>query len=284
MSSFDAAAFAGTLGWAAGAVLIALAVTFAASRVAGRHSVIDVTWGLLFAVVAVVVFIGSSGHGDDLRRWLLLVLPCAWGLRLAVHIGRRSRGKPEDPRYAQLLAKAPGNPDLYAVRAVYLLQGGLAFVVASPVLVGGFETGGVGPLAWLGVVLWAVGVFFEAVGDAQLERFRRDPANRGRIADIGLWHYTRHPNYFGDACVWWGVFLIAADAWPGVVTIYAPVLMTLLLTKGSGVRVLERHMRGREGWGEYAARTSAFVPWPPAARNSDAPGPTGPGRSPRRGR
>jgi steroid 5-alpha reductase family enzyme len=161
------------------------------------------------------------------------------------------------------LGKSPGHPDLYALRVVYLLQGALAFVVASPILVGSFERPGVGIAAWCGTALGCLGVGFEAVGDAQLDRFRRNPANKGKVMTTGLWRYTRHPNYFGDACVWWGIFLIAADAWPGPLTGYAPVVMTLLLTVGSGARLLDRHMSGRPGWGEYAARTSGFVPLPP---------------------
>ena len=263
MSSFDTSEFAGTLAWAGGAVLVVLLSTFVVAKIAGKHSVIDTAWGLLFAAIAIVVFLRSSGHGDSLRRWLLLVLPVLWGVRLAQHIGRRTVGKPEDPRYEQLLSKAPGNADLYALRMVYLLQGLLAFVIASPILVGGFEARAVGVLAWIGVALWVVGVFFEAVGDAQMEAFRRNPANKGTVIDVGLWRYTRHPNYFGDACVWWGIFLVAADAWPGVVTVFAPVLMTLLLTKGSGARILEKHMSTRAGWAEYAARTSMFFPRPP---------------------
>jgi steroid 5-alpha reductase family enzyme len=263
VSPFDTSAFAAALLWAGGAVLVVLAATFAASRITGKHSVIDTAWGLLFAAVTVAAFVASSGHGDDARRWLLLVLPVLWGLRLAGHIGRRSIGKPEDPRYEKLLAKGGRHPQLYALRMVYLLQGGLALVIAAPILVGSFASGAVGPVAGLGVAVWLVGVLFEGVGDWQLERFRRDPANRGRVVDVGLWRYTRHPNYFGDACVWWGIFLVAADGWPGVLTLPAPVLMTLLLTKGSGARILEQHMSGRPGWNEYVARTSMFVPRPP---------------------
>lgn len=261
--NLDGGALAANLLWSAFGVLVVLAGTFVASRVAGKHSVIDTAWGLLFCAVAVVTFLSSSGHGDPLRRWLLLILPLVWGLRLATHIGRRSIGKPEDPRYEQLLSKAKGNPQLYALRSVYLLQGALAFVIAAPILVGGFEGHAVGAVAWVGVVVWAIGVFFESVGDAQMERWRGDPAHKGKVIDVGLWRYTRHPNYFGDACVWWGIFLVAADSWPGVLTLPAPVLMTLLLTKGSGARILERHMAGREGWDDYAARTSMFFPWPP---------------------
>jgi steroid 5-alpha reductase family enzyme len=262
MTSFDGAAFAGTLGWAGGAAAVVLAATFAVAKRAGKHSVIDTAWGLLFVAIAITVFVRSSGHGDDARRWLLLLLPGLWGLRLATHIGRRTIGKPEDPRYEQLLSKARGNPDLYALRMVYLLQGVLAYLIAAPILVGAFEGAAPGWLAWLGVALWATGLFFEAVGDAQLEAFRNDPSAKGKVMDRGLWRYTRHPNYFGDACVWWGIFLVAADAWPGVLTAFAPIVMTLLLTKGSGARILEKHMSKRAGWDEYAARTSMFVPLP----------------------
>jgi len=257
----NGSALLAALPWVAAAVVAVLLATFVAAKVAGKHSVIDTAWGLLFAAVAVVVF--ALGTAGGARRWLLLVLPVAWGVRLAVHIGRRNHGKPEDPRYEQMLGKAPGNPDLYALRMVYLLQGVLALVIASPIVAGGFARAAAGALTWVGVAIWTIGVVFEAVGDAQLERFRRDPANRGRIMDVGLWRFTRHPNYFGDACVWWGIFLVAADAPIALVTVYAPVIMTLLLTKGSGARILERHMSGRPGWAAYAARTSAFIPWPP---------------------
>jgi len=261
--SFPTSAFLASLPWVGGTELVVLVVAFAAAKVAGKHSVIDSAWGLLFAAMAVAAFVRSAGHGDDVRRWLLLALPVAWGLRLAVHIGRRTVGKPEDPRYEQLLARGGRHPDLYAVVVVYLLQGVIAFVVAAPVLVGMFVRGGVLPLVWVGAALWCVGVVFESVGDRQLERFRQDSSNRGAVMDRGLWRYTRHPNYFGDACVWWGIFLVSASGWPGVLTIAGPVVMTLFLTVGSGVRIMERRMAGRPGWAEYAARTSVFVPRPP---------------------
>jgi steroid 5-alpha reductase family enzyme len=263
------AATAENLGWCALGVLVVLAVTFVASRITGRNNVIDTAWGVLFVMIAAVSFTTSAGSGDPMRRALLLALPCVWGLRLAVHVGRRSIGKGEDPRYERLLDKAPGNRTWYALRTIYLLQGVLALVIATPIWVGAFEPHPVRVVAWLGVVVWAVGVFFETVGDAQMERWRAQPGHRGKVIDVGLWRYTRHPNYFGDACVWWGIFLVAADSWPGVVTIFAPVLMTWLLVKGSGVRILEQHMAGREGWDDYAARTSMFVPMPPRRRSAD---------------
>ena len=260
---FDGAGVVHALPWVAGALVVVLAATFVASRIAGKHSVIDTAWGLLFVAVAVTVFVTSSGSSDAVRRALLLALPGLWGLRLAYYIGRRSIGKPEDPRYAKLLAKANGNPTWYALRVVYGLQGLLAALVSAPIVVGAYERAPVRVTAWVGVALWLVGVFFESVGDAQMHRFRSDPANRGTVMDRGLWRYTRHPNYFGDACVWWGIFLVAADRWPGVLTVLAPVLMTLLLTRGSGARIMDEHMSGRPGWAEYAARTSGFFPRPP---------------------
>jgi steroid 5-alpha reductase family enzyme len=263
LTGFAAAAFLHELPWAGGAAVAVLAVTFLASRLAGKHSVIDTAWGLLFAVIAVAGYATSSAQGDGLRRTLLLVLPLVWGLRLAQHIGRRTIGAAEDPRYAALLSKAKGNPDLYALRMVYLLQGGLAFLISAPIQVGAFEAGPVGVVGWLGVAIWLVGVCFEAVGDHQMQAFRRDATNKGKVIDVGLWRYTRHPNYFGDACVWWGIFLVAAERWPGALTVFAPVGMTLLLTKGSGARILDKHMSSRPGWAGYAARTSGFFPMPP---------------------
>jgi steroid 5-alpha reductase family enzyme len=268
VNSFDTSAWAGTLIWAGGAVVVLLLATFVLSKIVGKHSVVDSTWGLLFAAIAVVVFFRSSDHGDPLRRWLLLILPVVWGARLAWHTGRRSIGKPEDPRYKEMLDKAPGNGDLYALRMIYLLQGVLAFVIAAPISVGGFEWHAVRVLAWVGVVVWAVGLFFETVGDMQMEKFRGDPANKGKLIDTGLWRYTRHPNYFGDACVWWGIFLVTADSLPGFVTIFGPIIMTLLLTIGSGARTLEKSMSKRDGWDEYAAKTSMFVPLPPRVKTA----------------
>ncbi len=267
-AQFHTEGWATGLVWSAAAVVVVLAATFLVAKVAGKHSVIDTAWGLLFCAVAIATFLHSSGCGNDVRRTLLLVLPLLWGLRLAQHIGRRTIGRPEDPRYEELLAKAKGNPDLYALRMVYALQGVLAFVIAAPIMVGAYERAPVGVLAWIGVGIWVIGVFFEAVGDAQMERFRRDPANKGKLIQSGLWRYTRHPNYFGDACVWWGIFLVAAEAWPGVLTVFAPVIMTLLLTVGSGARILEKSMSKREGWSDYAARTSMFFPLPPRVKKS----------------
>ena len=260
---YDWSAWLRALPWIAGAVALLIGVFFAIGVRIGRHNVIDVAWGLGFCTVATVGFAASAGHGDVLRRTLLLLLVLVWGLRLAWHIGRRSIGKGEDPRYEELLSRARGNRDLYALRVVYLLQGVLVLFISLPVAIGMFEGGRVSVLGWLGVALWAVGLFFEAVGDRQMSAFKADPANRGRLIDVGLWRYTRHPNYFGDACVWAGLFLLAAQRWPGVLTILSPTLMIYLLANGSGKKVLERSMTKRPGYPEYVQRTSGFIPLPP---------------------
>ncbi|MHC5905214.1 DUF1295 domain-containing protein [Streptomyces sp. S6] len=264
MNAFPWDAFALNLAWSAAAALAVMLVTFAVAVRARLHRIVDVAWGIGFTAVAAVTFAVSAGHGDPVRRLLATVLTAVWGLRLAVHIARRGRGHGEDPRYEAMLAKAPGSRDAYALRMVYLLQGALVWLVSLPVQVAQYVPGRPSFLAWAGVALWAVGAGFEAVGDAQLARFKADPAHRGRIMDRGLWAWTRHPNYFGDLCVWWGLFLLVCDSpVAAAVSAVSPLVMSLLLTRGSGKRLLERHLADRPGYAEYRARTSGFFPRPP---------------------
>jgi steroid 5-alpha reductase family enzyme len=264
MAAYPWDAFAESLPFTLLAVAIVLGTTFAVALRLGRHAVVDVAWGLGFAAVALASYLTSAGEGDDTRRVLLLLMTAAWGLRLAVHIGLRSRGHGEDPRYAVLLQRAPGNRAWFAFRKVYLTQGAVMWFVSLPVQVGMFSTPGQTWLTWAGVLVWAVGLFFETVGDAQLQRFRDDPASEGQVLATGLWRYTRHPNYFGDACAWWGIGLVAFSAWPGVLTIASPLLMTWLLARGTGKPLLEKGMAERRpGYADYVRRTSGFFPLPP---------------------
>ncbi|WP_416965537.1 DUF1295 domain-containing protein [Streptomyces sp. Agncl-13] len=264
-SGFPWSAFALNLAWSAAAALAVMLVTFAVAVRLGVHRIVDMAWGLGFTAAAGVTFTVSAGEGDPVRRLLVTVLTAVWGLRLAVHIARRGRGHGEDPRYEALLAKAPGNRNAYALRMVYLLQGALVWLVSLPVQAAQYVPGRPSALNYVaGTAVWAVGIGFEAVGDAQLARFRADFANRGRIMDSGLWSWTRHPNYFGDFCVWWGLFLLTCDSWAAAaVSVVSPLVMSLLLTRGSGKRLLERHMADRPGYAEYRARTSGFLPRPP---------------------
>ncbi|MFD8753276.1 DUF1295 domain-containing protein [Kitasatospora sp. NPDC059577] len=277
----NATAFAVNLAVTAAVALAVLLAAFAVGVRTGRHRGVDVAWGLAFTAVALTGYALSDGSGDPGRRLLATVLVTVWGLRLSAHIWWRARGAPEDPRYARMLARAPEGPPRtrYALRIVYLLQAALVWFVSLPVQAAQYVPHPPGALAWTGTALWAVGLFFEAVGDRQLARFKADPANRGRVMDRGLWRYTRHPNYFGDACVWWGLFLLAADTPVGWAFVPSPLLMTWLLAFGSGKPMLERQLGAqRPGWADYAARTSGFVPLPPrrVRRSPSAPS-AGPG-------
>ncbi|MFJ2055239.1 DUF1295 domain-containing protein [Streptomyces sp. NPDC087908] len=252
------------LGATAATAAAVLLITFAIAVRRGLHRIVDIAWGVAFSAVAVVTWLLSDGHGDDGRRLLVAAAAAIWGLRLAAHIARRSRGHGEDPRYTALLDKASGNRTLYALRNVYLGQGALVWLISLPVQSASYSPGSLGVLDYCGIAVWALGLGFEALGDFQLARFKQDPANRGKIMDRGLWGWTRHPNYFGDSLVWWGLYLLACTAWqPALAVLVSPVLMTLLLTVGSGKRLLEKHMADRPGFAEYAARTSGFFPLPP---------------------
>ena len=263
LPDFPLAEFLASLPWTAVAVACVLAATFAVAVAQRRYSVMDVVWGPGFVAVAAVSWLLSGGSGDDGRRLLLLVLTAVWGLRLGVHIGWRARDGHEDPRYKAMLAAAPGSRNVYALRRVYLPQGIVMFFVSLTVQVGMFATGPLGRAAAAGVLLWVLGFVFETVGDWQLAQFKKDPERRGTVLDTGLWRYTRHPNYFGDAAVWTGLFLIAADSWPGVLTVFSPALMLWTLAGKTGKPLTEQAMSGRPGYREYVEATSGFIPWPP---------------------
>ncbi|MFE2226712.1 DUF1295 domain-containing protein [Streptomyces kronopolitis] len=264
MTGLPWAALAVNAAASAGAALAVLLATFAVARARGLHRLVDIAWGVAFAVVALVSWALSAGHGDDGRRLLVTVLTVVWGLRLAAHIARRGRGHGEDPRYERLLARAPGSRDAYALRMVYLLQAALVWLVSLPVQVAPYVPVPLGPGAVAAGLLWAAGFAFESVGDHQLARFKADPAHRGKVMDRGLWSWTRHPNYFGDFLVWWGLFGLACGTWQAAaVTVVSPLVMSCLLTVGSGKRLLEKQLADRPGYAAYTARTSGFLPLPP---------------------
>ncbi len=227
-------------------------------------SIADVLWGPGFAFLAVVAAWNSP---PSPRATLVVVLSSAWALRLAVHVGRRwLRHEEEDRRYQAMRAGWGTRFPLVSLFTVFLLQGALLWVVSLP-LQAGVALGASRPLGLLdaaGVALFVVGLAFEAVGDAQLARFLADPGNRGRVMETGLWRYTRHPNYFGDALLWWGLGLLGAatGAWWCLV---GPALMTFLLLRVSGVSLLEKDIAGRRpDYVAYVRRTSPFLPLPPA--------------------
>lgn len=265
---------------ASAAVLLVLqTAAFVVSRCLGRVNIVDVTWGVGFALVAVVA-VGFAAARDRASLWHVLVVAAVvvvWGARLAVHIGRASAGRGEDPRYLDMLAKHDGlAPDGSprpgsAFGRVFLLQAGAQWVVSLPVQVLALvptPTGGT-VIVVAGVVLAVFGLIYEAVADAQLAAYKRDP-DRPRFMDRGLWSWSRHPNYFGDATVWWGLWLPVATTGWGVLTVVSPMIMTYFLVWATGARPMDRHMAGRPGWDDYAARTSFFLPRPPKRPGGDS--------------
>lgn len=254
----------GTLADSAVLVAAYMTVWFVVAQIKKDNSIADIAWGLGFVLVAVFTFFRRSSLALPLLATALVVV---WGLRLAVHIGLRNRKRGEDPRYAKW-RRDWGRAFLWrSYLQVFLLQGFFLLVISSPVVLinagrGASPSRGF-PWVLAGLLVWIVGFLFEAVGDAQLARFKKDPANKGRIMDQGLWRYSRHPNYFGESLMWWGLFVIALEAPYGWATIASPLLITLLLVKVSGVPMLERRYAGNPEFQAYARRTSAFFPRPP---------------------
>ncbi|MEI8358501.1 MAG: hypothetical protein RL698_1145 [Pseudomonadota bacterium] len=228
-------------------------------------SIVDSWWGPGFALVALVSFLLTPG-GARPRRLLVLALTATWGLRLGAHIFLRNAGQPEDARYQAMRRRWGDRFPLASLVTVFAFQAVILWIVSAPVQAAQRSAVPATLGAWdaAGIAVWAIGLFFEAVGDAQLARFRADPANAARVMDRGLWRYTRHPNYFGDACAWWGLWLVACAVPGGWATVFSPVLMTWLLRRVSGVPMLERGLaKRRPGYEEYVRRTSPFLPRPP---------------------
>lgn len=254
-------------------VLLAAAFMVWLLSVAKRNvSIVDVLWSLMFLLAALAyAYLGArpvAGGAVDagLRRpTLVIVLVAIWALRLAIYIGARNWGHPEDFRYQAIRRRNDPGFTFKSLYLVFFLQAGLAWVISLPLLGAILGTAPLGWLDYAGVALWLLGFVFEAGGDWQLSRFKADPANQGKVMDRGFWRYTRHPNYFGDFSVWWGFYLIAlsAGAWwalPG------PLLMSVLLLRVSGVALLEKSIgKRRPGYEDYVRRTNAFFPGPPKA-------------------
>ena len=232
-----------------------------------NSSIVDIFWGTGFVIFAWVAFF-LTPDGFLARKLLLTILVTIWGLRLSIYILVRNWGKPEDFRY-QAWRKEHGKKWWwYSFFQVFLLQGVLLTVIAARLLAAQITPTPVrlGVLDFIAIPLWAIGFFFESVGDWQLKRFKGDPANKGKVLDRGVWRYTRHPNYFGDSTQWWAYYLIAASA-GGWWTIFSPILMTILLLRVSGVKLLEKTLDTRPGYKEYSERTSEFIPWFPKKKS-----------------
>ena len=244
-------------------------LTWVASVVQRDVSLVDRTWSVFITGAAAVYLVLLPAHGT--RGAWMLGLAVAWALRLSLYITARNWGHGEDRRYQEIRARNQPNFAAKSLYLVFALQAFLAWTVSAPFFAGMAGARPIGALDAIGLALAAFGIAFEAIGDAQMSRFKADPAHKGQVMDRGVWRYTRHPNYFGETCIWWGFWLVAlggagiGGAW----TIVSPILMTVLLLKVSGVTMLEKDIgERRPAYRDYIARTNAFFPGPPRRKGS----------------
>lgn len=252
--------------------VIAVAVLFiglwAVSLAISDVSIVDPVWGPAFVVVALVCLIAGDAHigsGGESRRLLLFVMTALWGLRLGGYLLVRKLGDPgEDRRYTKMRDQRGASFPLYSLLSIFGAQGLLVLIVSLPLQVAAERRTGLDWIIWVGVALWAVGLFFEGVGDEQMRRFKAREDSKGQVMNRGLWGWTRHPNYFGDFCVWWGLWLVALFAGGTWWTVIGPLVMSFLLIKGSGAALLEKDISERRPkYADYIKNTPAFFPRPP---------------------
>ena len=253
--------------WGLAVILVAALVTWLISVALRDVSIVDSLWGPLFALASVAYAAALPQFGP--RTVLVLTLVGLWAARLAAYITWRNWGEPEDRRY-QVIRR--NNSPQFAIKSLYLvfgLQGVLAWIISLPLLAAVASRSPIGALDYAGIGLWAIGMAFEAGGDWQLARFKGRPENRGKVMDRGFWRYTRHPNYFGEICIWWGFYLIALGA-GGWWTILSPLVMSFLLIRISGVALLEKDIgERRPAYRAYVKRTNALLPGPPREVRSE---------------
>jgi steroid 5-alpha reductase family enzyme len=247
---------------AAVAVFFYMTILFVIAVFKKDNSIADIGWGLGFTIVALLTFFLQ--HGFTARHLLVTALVVIWGMRLAIHIYVRHRGRGEDPRYAAWRKEWGNWVHVRSFFQVFMLQGLLLLAISYVViLINSSSQKGLSFLDICGLVVWVIGFLFESIGDFQLKKFIGNEQNRGRILTTGLWRYTRHPNYFGEATMWWGIFLIALSVPYGWTAIISPAVITFLLLRVSGVILLEKEFTDNEEFKEYKRKTSAFIPWFP---------------------
>lgn len=247
------------------AVLAMMVAGWIVSLVYRNVTIVDSLWGLGFVLIGWITFFLAQGYPG--RSFLIAVLVSLWGLRLGLYLSHRNWGKGEDPRYGTWREKSGERFWLVSLFKVFILQALFMWVISVVIQVGQMapSPAALTGLDVLGAIVWMIGFFFEAVGDWQLARFKSDPASKGRVMDSGLWAYTRHPNYFGEFLIWWGIFLITLSTPGNWWTILSPIIITAVLIKMTGIALTEKVLlKNRPGYSEYIKRTSAFVPWLPA--------------------
>lgn len=258
---------AGVLGAAAVVIGAAMLILWIVSLLIRDASIVDIFWGLGFVAVAWTALVVSGAEGP--RGVVLVAMTTLWGVRLASYLAWRNLGNGEDYRYVEMREKRGESFWWQSLYIVFGLQGLLILVVSLPLVagIGTYGDRGINALGYIGLAAYAIGLMFETIGDLQMARFKADPDNRGQVMDRGLWRYSRHPNYFGDFMVWWGIAAVASPDPERLWVLIGPAVMTILLVRVSGVGLLERSLKARRpGYQDYIDRTSAFFPWPPKRR------------------
>lgn len=241
-------------------VFLYMSAWFLVSVIKKRNDVADIAWGLGFVLISWVALYLS---GFSVKAFIIDTLVSIWGIRLASHIYKRNKSKPEDSRYAEWRATWK-HLYLRSYLQVFLLQGVFMYLISLPVLFINFtKTDQIGPLGFLGIFIWLFGFYFEYLADKQLSKFLSDPENKGKLMDKGLWRYSRHPNYFGEVTQWWGIFITTLSVPLGFLTIVGPLTITTLILFVSGVPLLEKKRAGNPAFEEYKKHTSVFIPLPP---------------------
>jgi steroid 5-alpha reductase family enzyme len=249
--------------WSLIVIFIYMVLVYLRAQQLKNNSIVDVAWGLGFVVLAIFNLIAA---GSVVSRQLVVTgLVCVWGGRLAWHIGRRNAGKPEDFRYAEMRQRWGERVTITSFFKIFMLQGVLMYTIGFPlILLNMRSNSGWSFLDWIGLLIWVFGFYFQVVGDRQLRQYvRHEKKGPNDIMTRGLWRYTRHPNYFGEALMWWGIYVIVLNVRTGWTMIFSPILITFLLLKVSGVPLLEKRYADNSAYQEYAAKTSKFFPWFP---------------------
>lgn len=251
-----------------GAIFLFMVTMFIIAQLIKDNSIVDIGWGLGFVIIAFVSYFASEGE-HTLRQTIVLTLVSLWGIRLFLHLLIRSIGRGEDFRYANFRKQWGKNVRIIAFFRVFMMQGAIMLLLAYPiVLVNVADSSGFDIFAALGLIVWLIGFLFQSIGDYQLEHFKKRKKHKEEILKSGLWRYSRHPNYFGEAAMWWGVYLIVIGAQNGWTAFFSAAFINLLLLKVSGVPFLDKRYAGNEEYQIYKQETNLFIPWFPKKVNS----------------
>jgi len=248
-------------------------IAFIVGTIKKNNGIMDIFYGPGFFVLALtsLVFYFILNNSIEIRQIIITILVFIWSLRLATYVFIRNRGKPEDYRYKAMRERWKTNIVWKSFTKIYLFQGLIIFIVAFPVWFTNISTNPplgdlldfTGITLWIGVLIWLIGFLFETFGDYQLYNFKKEPNNKGKVLDKGLWRYIQHPNYFGEVIQWWGIFIIAIAVPFGFISIVGPIFISYMIIKVSGIRLLEKHFEGDDKYADYIRRTSSSFPWFP---------------------